>query len=363
MEIFISYSSKDIDVIKKVCERFQRENLEYWVAHENEIFGGKYAATIIEEINKCQVFVIFISNASNLSTHVINEINSAVMRNKIIVPVMIDDVKLSPAMEYYIASNHYMKYQDDEHFFSMLVKRVMGILGKDEATLADDAPTQEESGKDDVIARAAQGDVQAMYELGKRYYHGTDGVKKNLAQAFHYFKKAAELRHPEATNNLGWCYESGEGVEQSWKKAHECYLKSAELNCSMAQYSLGWMYEHGVFVKKNRCTAMGWYIRAAENGQAIAQYKLGMAYMEGICVDCDLMMANHWLMLSADQGVVFAQYQLAENYYFGRGCQKDIIKAKQMWLLASSRGYDKADYALEKYYDIYYANENKSFII
>lgn len=363
MEVFISYSSKDVEIVTKVCDILKRESIDYWVAHENGEFGGRYAATIIEEINKCKVFVVFISKASNLSTHVINEINSAVMRNKIIVPVMVDNVKLSPAMEYYISSNHYIKYSEDGSFFSSLMKRISEILGRVVAQDAENDSQEKQGENENLFARIEQGDPEAMCELGRRYYAGTHGITKNLLQAFHYFKKAADLNHPAAICNLGWCYEAGEGVEQDWRKAYDCYLKSAELNCAMAQYSLGWMYDNGVFVKKNKSVAMNWFIRAAENGQSMAQYKLGMAYMEGVCVDCDYIMANHWLMLAADQGVVFAQYQLAENYYFGRGCKKDIITAKQMWLLASSRGYDRADYALERYYDIYYANDNKSFIV
>lgn len=362
MEIFISYSSKDIDLVKRCCRKFREENLEYWVAHENAEFGGQYAATIIEEIDKCEAFVVFISDASNLSTHVINEINSAVMRNKLIVPIMVSDVKLSPAMEYYISSNHYIKAYDNDNFMTMLVKRVSEILGRNDVD-GSDVFAQVGGAVDNVMMLAEQGDAEALCEMGRRFYAGSHGLEKNLIRAFHYFRKSAEQNHPAAICNLGWCYESGEGTTQDWQKAFDCYLKSAELGCSMGQYSLGWMYDNGVFVKMNKSTAMAWFIKSAENGQSMAQYKVGMAYMDGICVDKDYVIANHWLMLAADKGVVFAQYQLAENYYFGRGCQKDIIKAKQMWLLASSRGYDRADYALEKYYDIYYANENKSFIV
>lgn len=364
MDIFISYSSKDIDIVKKVCDGFKANDFEYWVAHENGEFGGHYAATIVEEIGKCKVFVVFISKYSNLSTHVINEINSAVMRNKIIVPVMIGSVKLSPALEYYISSNHYIIYCDEASFFNALTKRVSDILGR--SLLGDnpseDCPCCTDDSADDICTLIKKGDAESLCEVGRRYYFG-NGVEKNLVKAAHYFKIAADLNYPAAICNLGWCYEAGEGVEQDWHMAYTCYLKSAELDCSMGQYSLGWMYDNGVYVKKNKSIAMSWFIKAAENGQPMAQYKLGMAYMEGICVDCDPIMANHWLMLAADQGVVFAQYQLAENFYFGRGCQKDVLKAKHMWLLASSRGYDRADYALEKYYDIYYANDNKSFII
>ena len=94
----------------------------------------------------------------------------------------------------------------------------------------------------------------------------------------------------------------------------------------------------------------------------MAQYKLGMAYLDGIGVDQNSIIANHWLMISADQGTFFAQYQLAENYYFGIGCKQDIIKAKQMWLLSAEKGFEKSAVALEKYYDIYYMDENKTFL-
>ena len=66
MDIFISYSSKDIDIVKKVCDGFKANDFEYWVAHENGEFGGHYAATIVEEIGKCKVFVVFISNSTSL---------------------------------------------------------------------------------------------------------------------------------------------------------------------------------------------------------------------------------------------------------------------------------------------------------
>ena len=134
---------------------------------------------------------MFISDFSNLSTHVINEINSAVMRNKLIVPVMVSDVKLSPAMEYYISSNHYIKAYDNDNFMSMLVKRVMEVLNKsgEETT---DYLDEKENLCSDVLARATNGDAEALCEMGRRFYAGTHGLEKNLIQAFHYFKKAAE---------------------------------------------------------------------------------------------------------------------------------------------------------------------------
>lgn len=356
MDIFVSYSNKDIEKVKQLCSRFAQEGLRYWVAHENTDYGDQYAATIINQIEEARVFLVVVSKSSNLSTHVINEINSAVMRNKKIVSVLLDEIKLSPAMEYYLASTHYLVYKDDSSFFDQLIGRITSLLGR---------KRNEEGGGDgdDIGKLAEKGDAQALYEAGKKYYYGNVGTEKNLSKAFECFSLAAEMGHAPSQNNLAWCYEAGDGTEQSWAKALEWYTKSAENGCAIAQYSLAWMYDNGIEVKKNLSKAISWHIKAAENGYGMSQYKLGLAYLNGTVVDQNPIIANHWLMLAADQGVVFAQYKLAENYYFGVGCQRDVIKAKTMWILASNKGYTKAEEALEKYYDIYYNSDDKSFII
>lgn len=362
MDIFISYCSKDIELVKEICLELKNNKFSYWVSHENHDFGEQYAATIITQITEAKIFLVFVSKASNMSTHVINEINSAVMRDKIIIPVIINDVKLSPAMEYYLASNHYLIYQPNSEFVAQLTNRISSLLGlkKEQSIVTTNKAVSSECDK--IFEMAKDGDVVAICELGRRYYNGSHGLNKDLSRAFSYFLKAAEQGCPEAQCNVAWCYEVGDGIEEDLLKAHEWYLKSALNNCSMAQYSLGWMYMNGIHVPKNQSKAIDWFVKAAEQGHGMAQYKLGMAYLDGVGVDQNDIIANHWLMLSADQGIVFAQYQLAENYYYGRGSKQDIIKAKQMWLLSAERGFKKSAEALELYYDIYYLDENKNFL-
>lgn len=362
MDIFVSYSSKDIDIVKKMCLILRNYNFSYWVAHENGSFGEHYATTIITQIAEAKIFLVFVSNASNLSTHVINEINSAVMRDKIIIPIVLDDVKLSPAMEYYLSSNHYLTYSPTDDFTLQLTNRISIILGTGTESNEPNTRSIPSCECDDLFEKARNGDASAMCELGRRYYNGTHGLSKNLKLAFEYFMNAAGQNHPAAQCNVAWCYEVGDGVDENIAKAYEWYEKSAKNNCSMAQYSLGWMHANGIYVPKNQSKAINWFIRAAEQGHGMAQYKLGMAYLEGVGVDQNEIIANHWLMLSADQGIVFAQYQIAENFYCGRGCRQDIIKAKQLWLLSSEKGFEKSALALEKYYDIYYLDDNKSFL-
>lgn len=363
MDIFISYSSKDTDTIKPICEIFSDNKFDYWVAYKNCNFGDHYAATIIKMISEADIFLVFVSQNSNLSTHVINEISAAVGRGKKIVPVILDEFDLSPAFEYYLSSNHFIRYYNNDKFLDQLLHRIYDLLGREYVKKQSvNQPTIIDEEVQALLDLANKGDVEAIYKLGKKYYAGSDNLNKDLKKAFEYFKKAADLNHPLAQCDVAWCYEEGSGVEQDWEKAFQLYSLSAANNCSMAQYSLGWMYDNGIFVKRNRSKAVQMYIKAAENGHAMAQYKLGMAYMEGVVVDCDYVTANHWLMLASDQGVVFAQYKLAENFYFGYGCKQDIIRAKNLWVLSSAKGYHDSDKALEKYYDIFYNDSDKTFL-
>ncbi len=364
MEIFVSYSSKDESVVKQLCGHLKKNNISYWVSYENTHYGIKYAETIISAIDECKIFLVVVSKASNISTHVINEINSAVMRGKIIFPILLDNVKLSPAMEYYLASNQYLNYENNAEFTSLMLSRIHMLLGKKtgmELHETDVANADSETEK--LIQKADNGDAEAQCEIGRRYYIGANGLNKNFEIAVSYFLKAAEQGNKEAQCNIGWCYESGDGVAQSWEDAFRWYVKSADNNCAMAQYSLGWMYHNGIYVPKNWARAVEYFALASENGHAMAQYRLGMAHMDGIGVDQNCIIANHWLMLAADQGIVFAQYQIALNFFEGKGCKRDIIKAKELWLLSAEKGYRKSADALEKYYDIFYMDEKKLFLV
>ncbi len=364
MDVFVSYSSKDISIVKKFCERLRDEKISYWVAHENATIGVQYATSIVNAIHDGDVFLIFLSSTSNISVHVVNEVNSAIMRNKPIIPIMIGEVALSPSMEYYLSSNHMVQFEDTDVFYRKIVQRVRQVVCKDACANEENTFSIGEAQPDsivDLLRRARLGDGDAYFELGNIYKSGNEEVEKDLKKAAEYYFEASKLGDARAQCNLAWCYEVGDGIEQNWENAFYWYGESAANGFALGQYSLGWMYENGVFVPRNMSEAVKWYLEAAKNGHDISQYKIGCAYMTGEQLSQDYREANHWLMLASDQGNVFAQYVFAENCYFGRGCEKDIIKAKNMWLLSSELGYVKSYDALEKYFDIFYNASKKTF--
>jgi hypothetical protein len=80
-----------------------------------------------------------------------------------------------------------------------------------------------------LLIQAEDGDVDAQYDLGIRYYNG-------------------------------------EGVELDHKKAVEWFLRAAEHDDSQAQFNLGIMYGRGEGVQKDLKVSMSWLKKAADQG-------------------------------------------------------------------------------------------------
>ena len=81
--------------------------------------------------------------------------------------------------------------------------------------------------------------------MGQFCEGGLAGVPQDDAEAFDWFKLAADQNQPEALNILGSYYFNGDVVQQDFVKAFECYERSANLRCSEALVNLGRMYQYG----------------------------------------------------------------------------------------------------------------------
>ena len=187
--------------------------------------------------------------------------------------------------------------------------------------------------------KAESGDVEAQFALGVRYYFGK-GVKKDYAEAFSWFSKAAEKEHMKAEYNLGVCFYYGKGVEKNYKKAAEWYLKAAEKGFPDAQYNLGKCFYLGEGVNKDPQQAMNWFRKAADNKFAKAQYTLGNIYY---WTKLDSTTGVYWYKKAAELGHADAQFQLGKCYAIGTGVSQDEWEAKNWINKASTKGHVKAE--------------------
>ena len=85
-DVFISYSSKDIEWADAICKTLETESLNCWIAHRDINPGEDWAESINNAIKESSVFVLVFSQNSNQSVQVIKELTLAVNNKCIIIP-------------------------------------------------------------------------------------------------------------------------------------------------------------------------------------------------------------------------------------------------------------------------------------
>jgi tetratricopeptide (TPR) repeat protein len=112
--------------------------------------------------------------------------------------------------------------------------------------------------------------------------------------------------------SIGWMYFEGQNLPRDHARAASWFRKAAELGHPQAQVNLAMMYMEGNSMPANNAEALKWFTQAAEQGDAEGQTALGMMYALGRGVETDLVQANKWIFIAAEQGDKDAQTALTQ---------------------------------------------------
>lgn len=107
--IFLSHSSKDEVHVSRIYEQLTEKGFPCWVDLHNILPGAPYAQQIMKGISECPVFLLLISEHSIESQDVLNELDCASRKKKMIIPLFIKDVDLPDDFMYYISRTQWLK--------------------------------------------------------------------------------------------------------------------------------------------------------------------------------------------------------------------------------------------------------------
>lgn len=172
-----------------------------------------------------------------------------------------------------------------------------------------------------LLAKAKNGDVDAIYNVSLCYQYGYLDVDPDNEQAIFWAKKAADLGNSDAMTDLGIYYLS---FENNWKKAKKYFDKAAKLDNPQSYYMIGYCYSVGFNVRKNIKKGIANLEKACELGSSAAAYQLGVIYYAGIDVKKDDEKAFSYYLKSAEGGNVTAQSQV--GYMYNRGIGTEVNK-------------------------------------
>lgn len=108
-EVFISYSSSNVDVADAICETLEENNIQCWIAPRNIRSGKNYSNEILKGIKKAKVIVLVFSEFSQGSEFVKNEIDFAFSQDKEIIAYKIDETMPEEDMEFYLKNKQWLE--------------------------------------------------------------------------------------------------------------------------------------------------------------------------------------------------------------------------------------------------------------
>lgn len=187
--------------------------------------------------------------------------------------------------------------------------------------------------------RATNGDIKAMFYLGK-LYEGGIAVSENIEKAKEWYSKAAEKDDVDAILSLA-------EISSSPEFSYRCYKRLAELGNSEGFYKLALCYINGDQVEKSYTEAIRYLEMAIEKGNEYAMNQLGDLYEEGIGIQKNLQKAIEYYKMSADKCYGSAD-KLGCFYRDGVGVDRNYESAVKYFKKASgSSEYDDSDAALD----------------
>ncbi|MDH3598799.1 MAG: toll/interleukin-1 receptor domain-containing protein, partial [Candidatus Tectomicrobia bacterium] len=102
------HSSVDKETADQVCTAIEERGVNCWIAPRDMPPGATYGGAIIQALENCSAIVLIVSEHSNASPQVMNEIERAVSKRKEVFPLKVDAVTPSQELEYFIARHHWL---------------------------------------------------------------------------------------------------------------------------------------------------------------------------------------------------------------------------------------------------------------
>lgn len=131
--VFISYSSKDTQIIKKIIQQLGEAGIRYWKAPEMIPAGSNYAREIPRAIEACTVFVLMISESSQDSIWVEKEIDCAINARKTIVPLNLTGAPMSEMFRFYLNNVQTIDYSENaEAAMQQFIERLKGLVNTED---------------------------------------------------------------------------------------------------------------------------------------------------------------------------------------------------------------------------------------
>ncbi len=168
MNVFISYSTKDLDTANRINNFLKTNGISVWMAPGSIPAGSNYTKEIPRAIKACDVFILILSRNAIQSPWVPAEIENAYKKGKKIIPYAIENYNLPDDFDFLLSrSQRILAYEDKCSGFAQLLEEVQRSP-KNSST----NPTQAPISQPHLVSKKSNGTVttgQIKYNAGSVY--------------------------------------------------------------------------------------------------------------------------------------------------------------------------------------------------
>jgi len=111
-DAFISYAKPDRAAARQLVALLEEHGVRCWLAPDSNPAGEDFGSAIIRAIEACRVVLLVLSGQANQSRWVAREIERATSKQKLVVPVRIEDVLPGPNLELHVAAAQWVDAWD-----------------------------------------------------------------------------------------------------------------------------------------------------------------------------------------------------------------------------------------------------------
>ncbi len=129
-DVFISYKAEEFEDANWVKTTLETNGIRCWMAPMSIPGGSNYALEIPQAIRTARVFVLILSERSQLSTWVPKELDQAINEGKTIMPFMLENCRLKDDFNFYLSNvQRYAAYANKSAAVEKMIREIRAILG------------------------------------------------------------------------------------------------------------------------------------------------------------------------------------------------------------------------------------------
>ena len=111
--IFMSYAHQNSNQAQRIASELSAQNFDVWVDSKNLKGGNLWQEEIVKAIEESDIFLLCLSQHAAQSSDVRRELDLASTQNKLIIPLLLEEIQIPAPMQYQLAGIQWIAPQDN----------------------------------------------------------------------------------------------------------------------------------------------------------------------------------------------------------------------------------------------------------